>query len=147
MSKAYLFLLALLALAALGIGGFAYLRSTSSSTTPSYSTPTTTPQAPSQPTTPSQPATEAPLQNQIALTVSSPTKGQQVSLASLVVKGKTAPNADVAVNDKDIKADASGNFQTTITLDEGDNEIFITASDANGNYSEWSATVTYTPAQ
>lgn len=147
MSKAYLLLLALLTIAVLGIGGFAYFRSQSGQTTaPSYSTPTTTRSTPSQPAAPSQPS-QTPAQNQISLTVISPTNGQQVSTATLVVKGKTVPNADVAVNDKDIKADASGNFSTTISLDEGDNEILVTASDANGNSSEWSGTVTYTPAQ
>lgn len=145
MSRAYLLLIGALAILALGIGAFAYFRSAKNPA--QFSPSISTPFRPSQPTTPSQPANEQPLQNQITLAVSSPTSGQQVNSASLVVRGKTAPNADVAVNDQDVKADASGNFQATVNLDEGDNEIFVTASDTTGNVSEWSTTVTYTPAQ
>ena len=147
MSKAYLILIGLLALIAASIGAFAYYRSTTPSpTAPATSqVPTTSPTTPSQTTTPEVvPETAA---SQISLTVTSPTDGQEVSAATITVKGQTVANADVAVNDKDLKADASGNFQTTLTLDEGDNDIFITASDQTGNFSDWEGTVTYTSSQ
>ncbi|MBI4099476.1 hypothetical protein HY440_00560 [Candidatus Microgenomates bacterium] len=143
MSKPYLFLIGALVLLAAGVGIFAYTRSTTTS-----QQPTTYPASqPSPSQIPPPPPSEPALQSQITLTVNSPKNGQAVSTANITVSGVTVPNADVAVNDKDLKADASGKFSTSILLDEGENEIFVTASDANGNYSEWDGTVTYTPAQ
>lgn len=142
MSKSYLLLIIVLVVAILAIGGFAFYRSTTVQTPPSASP--TTPTVPSQPPATTTPPA-APLQKMISLTVSSPTNGQIVSTPTVTVSGKTIPNADVAVNDKDLKANASGNFTTVLTLDEGDNNISVTASDENGSYSEWNGTVTYTP--
>ncbi|MBI3558984.1 cadherin-like beta sandwich domain-containing protein [Candidatus Gottesmanbacteria bacterium] len=81
--------------------------------------------------------------NQITLQITQPTNGQVLSAATVKVTGKTAANADVSVNDKDVKADASGNFTATINLEEGDNPIMVTAFDADGNTSEQEITVTY----
>lgn len=139
MSKGYLALIAALAVAVLGVGAFAYFRSQPGQTPP----PT---YQPSPSSTPS-PTPSAPLQNQIALTVTTPKNNGAVFNPKVTVSGKTAPNADVAVNDQDVRADAAGNFSAIITLDEGENEILVTASDSSGNYSEWQGTVTYTSAQ
>ncbi len=142
-SKAYIFLIGALVVVVLGVGVFALYRSSANPTTmPPY-------QAPSKPYSPSQPTTTPTQvsQNQITLTVSSPTNGQEVSTPTIVVTGKTVPNADVVVNETDLKADANGNFSITITLEEGDNYLLITASDPAGNFSEWEGSVTYTPAQ
>lgn len=81
--------------------------------------------------------------NQITLSVNQPVNNTVVKIPSITVAGKTLPGAEVAINDKDIKADANGNFSTTITLDEGENTIVVMANDASGNSAEKDITVTY----
>lgn len=83
--------------------------------------------------------------SQILLQITQPIDGQVLSAATVNVTGKTVANAEVSVNDKDLKADAMGNFMTTLGLEEGDNPIMITAFDADGNMSEKEITVTYNP--
>lgn len=83
--------------------------------------------------------------NQIALDITSPMGGSTVSTPTTTIVGTTAPNADVSINDSEIKADASGNFTFTFQLDEGDNDIVVTANDANGASAEKEFVVTYTP--
>lgn len=83
----------------------------------------------------------------LTLSISSPSNGATVSSPSVTIKGKTAANAEVFVNDTSTRADASGNFSVTLTLDEGDNPIVVSANDADGNVVEKELTVTYTPAQ
>ncbi len=77
------------------------------------------------------------------LTVSSPTNGSSVTSGSITIKGKTAPNADVFVNESEAKADANGNFSVTVSLDEGENYFVIVANDSVGNAAETELTVTY----
>jgi hypothetical protein len=93
-------------------------------------------------------ATENPQQiaatNQITLSVTSPLNNATVTSPALTVRGKTAPNAEVFVNDAETKADAGGNFFASITLDEGENPVVIVANDANGNSAEQDIMVTYT---
>jgi len=138
MSKTYLLLIGGLIFLVLAVGGFAFYKSSSKAVPiPSYT----------------QPATNYPNQlagtskNQIALTVTSPKDNTQVSSPTLKVVGKTVANADVFVNDQDLKADATGNFTATVNLEEGDNFISFTAIDDSGNVSEQEITVTYTPSQ
>ncbi len=86
--------------------------------------------------------------NQITLDVTSPQDRSTVTTPTITVAGKTTPNADVFINDKQLVADSQGNFSTTLTLDQGDNEIAIIANDQNGNSSERDLTVTLqTPGQ
>lgn len=87
------------------------------------------------------------VEHAIALTVTDPADGSQVEAASLTVQGKTVPNADVFVNDTEVKANASGVFSAKITLAEGENPIMVVANDADGNAAEKEITVTYVPAQ
>lgn len=138
MSKSYLVLISLLVVAVLAVGVFAYYRSASK--TEPVPIPVVTPITPSPTPTP-----VPTFQNQIALTITAPKTGITVSSPTLTVTGKTVPNADVAINDKDVKANTIGNFTTTITLDEGENEIIVVASDDTGNFSEQTLLVTYTP--
>lgn len=134
MAKTYFLLIGALLLLALAIGGFALYKS---------NTPT-----PLQTAQPSQSLEKTNSQTgQTPLSIISPKNGAQVSGSTVQVTGKTAANADVSVNDSDLKADASGNFTTTINLDEGDNEIIVTAVDATGAVAESNLTVTYTPAE
>lgn len=88
-------------------------------------------------------ATLASAQSQIELIISDPADGAVVSSPQLLIRGKTAPNAEVFINDKDTTADGNGNFSATLTLDEGENLIIVTANDAEGNMAEKELVVTY----
>lgn len=81
--------------------------------------------------------------NQITLTVTSPANNATVTSGTVIVRGKTVPNADVFVNDAETKADASGNFSASLTLDEGENPIVVVANDTNGDTAEQNILVTY----
>lgn len=83
----------------------------------------------------------------ISLSISTPKSGVTVSTATLAVNGKTVAGADVSVGDLEVKADASGNFSATVTLDEGENILTVVAVDANGDSAEQELTVTYTPVE
>lgn len=83
----------------------------------------------------------------LSLTVLTPLTGQTVVNAQIVIKGKTAPKAEVFVNDESLIADATGNFSQTVTLDEGDNYILVVANDADGNFAEKELSITYQPAE
>jgi len=152
MSKSYIFLIAILVILAIAIGGFAFYRAatrgqtTAATTTLAPQTPSITP-AP----TPTSPATSpddhiATQSNTLALTISSPTDNLEVTTPTITVSGTTAAGSDVAVNDRDLKADAKGRFTTTVALEVGVNYILIVASNADGA-SEKTLTVTYTPSQ
>lgn len=82
-------------------------------------------------------------QSGISLTIGAPADGSSVSMPTVTVTGKTAPGADVSVNDTDLVADAGGNFSTKLVLDEGENTITVVANDQNGNSAEKEITVTY----
>lgn len=88
-----------------------------------------------------------PISQEIILEVTQPANGATVTSPNLTVKGKTAPRADVFVNDEELKANASGNFSTVITLDEGENTIVIAANDSEGNSTEKELIVTYNISQ
>ena len=88
------------------------------------------------------PTAAAVMANQIELSVESPIDGAKVTASPVVVKGKTVPGADVAVNEVDIKADSAGNFSAKVGLDEGENVISIVANDNQGNVTEKEVTVT-----
>ncbi len=152
MNKAYLALVALLILVTVAVGGFAIYR-TIQNRNPQNANflsqpPLTSPGNIETPTSPTTPVVEdQPTSNNLRLTVTSPKDGQQFTSSSATIVGETEPNADVSVNDKEIKANASGKFQTTITLDDGDNPIYIFASNQNGDFAEWQATVVYNSGQ
>jgi hypothetical protein len=80
--------------------------------------------------------------DKISLEVSAPVDGSTLNSASVVVKGKTSPGAEVFVNDKETKADSSGNFSIMVSLDEGENQIVVIANDADGNTAEKDLVVT-----
>lgn len=79
----------------------------------------------------------------VPLTISEPANNIVTTSSTITVKGKTVGNADVSVNEKDLKADAQGNFSTTITLDEGENIIAVLAVDQRGNFVEQDLLVMY----
>lgn len=83
----------------------------------------------------------------ITLNVSEP-QDKSVSQVSIInVRGTTAPNAEVYVNDKQTKADTSGAFMVSIALEEGDNYVLVAAADQDGGYSEKELTVSYQSSQ
>jgi hypothetical protein len=77
----------------------------------------------------------------IALTVTSPKDGDTLGSTNITVTGKTSPNADVFVDDQSGKADSNGNFSISLGLDEGSNQIVVSANDSNGNAAEQDLTV------
>lgn len=79
--------------------------------------------------------------NRLTLDLTSPTDKSIVSTSKVIVSGKTSPNAEVFVNEKELKADASGNFSVDYELFEGENEIFVAVNDSLGNYAEKSVIV------
>lgn len=81
-------------------------------------------------------STNGQIKSSVPLTLTSVSGAMTVTNPILVVSGKTTANADVAVNDRDLKADAQGNFSTTVTLDAGENTINIVVNDAAGNSTE-----------
>lgn len=87
------------------------------------------------------------LASEITLTITSPTNGATVTTATTVVRGKTKPNAEVFVNDEDTIADANGNFSVTLSLDDGENPIVVSANDADGNIAERELSVNYDSGQ
>jgi len=96
-----------------------------------------------QTTTPTSPL----YKQEIPLSIISPTNGSVVTYSSLIVKGNTAPKAEVFVNDKETVADTQGNFSVTLTLDDGENIIVVTANDSQGNSSEKELIITYNSTQ
>ena len=83
----------------------------------------------------------------LPLTVVQPQNGVTVKSTQIQVIGKTAPNAEVFVNDKDTVADTKGNFSVAFTLEDGENYILVGASDAQGNFAEQELSVTFTNGQ
>jgi len=79
--------------------------------------------------------------SEISLEITSPKDGEVVTKSPVLVTGTTIGGADVFVNDAETKADEDGNFKVSISLDEGENEIFVTANDQDGNYTESSIKV------
>lgn len=134
MSKTYFFLIGILVVLVLIVGGFAFYKS---SIAPSRSAPTATSPQP----------TVSPQRNQIMLAIISPKNGAQLSVSSVQITGKTVPGADVSINDQELKADAAGNFTATVALEKGDNYFAITAVDASGQVAEQELVITYTPTQ
>lgn len=80
-------------------------------------------------------------QEDIFINLDSPKDKEIVKTPLLNVKGKTVKNAEVFVNDKETKADSLGSFLVSLTLDEGENIIVISANDNSGNYIEKEITV------
>jgi uncharacterized protein YfaP (DUF2135 family) len=81
----------------------------------------------------------------LLLKIDEPEDKSTVNTSEIEVKGTTAPDAEVSVNGQPVVVDNEGNFSTTITLEEGLNQIEIVASDYEGKKVSKIFTVTYTP--
>lgn len=77
----------------------------------------------------------------LSLEIETPQDKAVVNSKTILIKGKTAPLADVFINEKETKSDNQGSFSLNYSLDEGENELIITANDSNGNYAEKVLTV------
>jgi ABC-type transport system involved in multi-copper enzyme maturation permease subunit len=74
--------------------------------------------------------------NSLSLEIVSPQNNTTVSASIVTITGKTKPNVEVFIDDKELIADSQGNFSLNYQLDEGVNEIVIVANDELGNYIE-----------
>lgn len=75
------------------------------------------------------------------LEINSPKDKATVSTTVIKVEGKANPSAEIFINEKETKADSTGNFSIEYELFEGENEIYISANDSSGNYVEKVITV------
>jgi len=77
----------------------------------------------------------------LTLEIISPKNKETVASSLITISGKTSPNAEVFVNEKQTKANAAGDFSLSYEVLEGENEIYVTANDEEGNYAEKMITV------
>lgn len=91
-------------------------------------------------------APQSPVSSGLTVTLSSPANGATVTTKTVTINGSTSPRAEVFVNDKDLRADAKGNFSVSLSLDEGENIISVAANDDIGNFATQEIIVTYEPA-
>jgi bacillopeptidase F len=82
------------------------------------------------------------------LTIDSPANaailhGQDQKTAE--IKGKTEPDTSLTVNNRYVSVQADGSFSYKLGLQEGDNEITITAKDKAGNLTEKKLTLRWQP--
>jgi hypothetical protein len=78
------------------------------------------------------------------LTIDSPSEGAQLSGQKIIeVKGKTDPESSVIVNDFQAIIDSNGNWNYSLTLKGGENEIKIVSTDSAGNLTEKIIRVNY----
>lgn len=63
----------------------------------------------------------------------------------ITIKGSSDEGADIRINGRFIRVGIDGNFEMSLSLSEGDNEIEIKAMDEAGNETVKKMTVNYTP--
>ncbi len=89
--------------------------------------------------------TAPPTLGELTLRVISPEDNAVVNVPEVEVKGETAPDAVVSLDDVVTQADSSGAFSAIVPLVEGPNVIEIVASDAQGDQGFLELTQTYDP--
>jgi hypothetical protein len=77
------------------------------------------------------------------LDISEPSDGAKTSQPSIKVAGTTDKEVFVKINDSPVVVDATGGFQESLHLQEGDNKITVTAQDEAGNITKKELTVNY----
>lgn len=60
--------------------------------------------------------------------ITKPAENAVVQEAQIVVEGKTNPDIDVLVNEKEVKSDSKGNFAAEVALEEGENTLVVIAT-------------------
>jgi len=100
--------------------------------------------------TPSPSPTEF-LSKEVPLKISEPKDESIVETASVKLKGETLPQAVVVIiypeGESIVEADDKGDFESTITLKGGANEIKITVYDEKGSKREEIITLVYSTAK
>ena len=77
------------------------------------------------------------------LDISEPLDNSTTNNQEIKVKGSNDKETYVRINDLPVVIDASGGFETSVRLKDGDNQIVITATDIAGNIETKSLKVTY----
>lgn len=126
-----LLLLPLLILAACAPAGYA------TGTGPGDSAPVPAAASPAPASSSPAPLTQVPASaGELLLEVIEPEDGLETDAASVTVRGRTEPGAVVSVNEEFTTAGGSGEFTVVLSLDEGLNVIFVTASSEDGQEAE-----------
>ena len=90
-------------------------------------------------------APPSPTLQPLFLKLTSPINGEQAVDGEIIVSGQTLPNTTVLIytesDQASVESDATGLFETTITLVKGSNALTITAFADNGNESSQSIEV------
>lgn len=73
------------------------------------------------------------LQGNPKLDISSPKDGDSVNTSSITIVGQVDPGSTLSINEHLQIVDPNGNFQASINLQNGDNNLKITATDTAGN--------------
>lgn len=99
------------------------------------------------PTTATTTLTPQPTIPAAALTLTLPEDQSATGEQVATVSGKTASGSQIVISspveDKVVTADTQGNFQSQINLEEGENEIIVTAYLPNGKTEQVTRTVVY----
>lgn len=103
--------------------------------------PMATPKLTPQPTPEPTPAEEAPVE----LKVIEPQDESIVYSSPVVVRGTAWPDAVVSVDGQMAEVDEEGNFEVSVSLEEGPNLIEVVASDFRGNERRIEIAVIYIP--
>jgi len=77
------------------------------------------------------------------LEITEPSDNSKTSSQEIKVKGSTDKETYIHVNDLPVVVDANGNFETSVRLKDGDNQITATAQDIAGNIETKTFKVTY----
>jgi len=82
-----------------------------------------------------------------SLSLESPTDGDKFfdNDNPIPIKGKSEAGVEVRLNNRFIRTDNNGEFETSLSLSEGDNEIEVKAVDEAGNESVTRVKVNYSP--
>lgn len=108
-------------------------------------------QNPSQNVAPAEasPSSQTQMTKNLGLNITSPAAEEVVSTKSVVVTGTSSPNASITVtgskDDVIVMADADGIFSGSVNLNEGQNDLVITAFDSNGVQTTQVVSVVYIP--
>ena len=102
----------------------------------SQPTPTATPISTVQPTATTEvmpiPTAEDALPTELFLEIIGPDDGSEVTQSTVVVQGRTTPDAVVSIGDEAIGVDAQGDFAVQVSLEVGPNIIEVVASNVAG---------------
>ena len=97
--------------------------------------------------TPAPPASPGPpvrlTAQSLTLTITAPADETVVTVPQVDVVGEAPAESVISVNDNVVVVNATGQFSTTVALQDGPNEIDIVASDTEGNQTSTRLIVTY----